>query len=131
MAVRTKLLAVGSVTNPGQKLVYETPVNRTAIVKDVRITSYFTAQQVAQLLGGPPSGARWILVAGTFEPQKPLGLPTWLVLPEHYRLYVNTGAVGELYYWISGTELDGETDIPTIPSFGNLVGQLPGPDASS
>jgi hypothetical protein len=125
VAVRTKLLAVGGKATVGYETIYATPSGRTTILKRVTLNLASGTGGTAYVVGRLPSGLRIALMVANLTPNVPQHLDTWMVFPAGYDIQLQLGAAADVYYWLSGTELLGEPDIPTVPT-GNLPGTLPG-----
>lgn len=117
MPVRTKLLAVGNAQVAGAQTVYTCPTDRTAILKDIRVTSYAAGAPQLELILTIGSGHQVRVWRGTLTQYVPIGAECWVVLPEATSILVNLSIAGDVHYWLSGTELVGEADIPTVPTF--------------
>lgn len=116
VAVRTKLLAVGNATLAGAQYVYTTPAGRTAILKDIRAVNYAAGALDLEVVLGAQSGHAVRIWRGPMTQYVPQGATCWVVLPAGYSIIVNITIAGDVNYWMSGTELVGEADIPTVPT---------------
>jgi hypothetical protein len=114
--VRTKLLAVGNAQVAGAQYVYTVPAGRTAILKDIRVVSYAAGSPQLEIVMGAPSGHQVRIWRSPLTQYVPEGAQCWVVLPAGYAIIVNISIAGDLHYWMSGTELHGEADIPTVPT---------------
>lgn len=125
MPVNTKLLAVGQTSVTSFELVYTVPAGHTTIVKHVVMCSYQAPPVFGQVAGSVPSGGLYLLLRLDLPLNAPVASSPWLVLPAGYGLHVALTVAGTgASYWVSGTELTGEPDIPTIPT-GLSAGQRP------
>lgn len=116
MPVRTKLLAVGNATLAGAQTVYTTPVGYTSVLKDIRVVSYGVGSPQLEIVISAPSGHQVRIWRGPLTQYVPQGAECWCVIPASYTVLVNISIAGDVQYWMSGTELFGEPEIPTIPT---------------
>jgi hypothetical protein len=119
--VRTKLLAVGNAVLAGAQTVYTCPVDRTAILKDIRVVSYGAGSPQLEIIMSALSGHQVRIWRGPLTQYVPEGAACWVVIPENCSILVNISLAGDVNYWMSGTELLGETDIPTVPTFREVL----------
>lgn len=110
MAVRTKLLAAGSVGSAGSPVVvYTCPAGETTIVKDVRLSNSTGAGVNCLLfLVSGPLFVR--LFAETIPAQEIRGMMPWCVLEPGQQLAIELNAASGIRHWLSGTQLEGVAD---------------------
>lgn len=114
--IASKLLAVGSASGASDKLVYTVPAGHVTIVKHVILVNYNAAPQDVALTLGLPSGTRWTVFLGTFQSYETAATDMWAVMPPNYKMGVYPVAGGACVYWVSGSELTGTNEVPTVPT---------------
>lgn len=114
--VYSKLLAVGSHAAASPKLVYTVPAGHTAIVKQVYAANSGAAPGTLYLGTSVSSSVDWSFLYLPLEAGDLSSAPLWQVLPAGWYLTVTVIPAATTYYWISGSELLGVNDVPTVPS---------------
>lgn len=108
MPIRTARLAEGQTGAAGVTVVaYTCPAGRTAIIKDVRLSTIGGA--AVNTIVALTSGPRFcnILVEALPGAGVPRSMQPYLVLEPGDQVVINASQPNGIIYWLSGVELDG------------------------
>lgn len=126
--IASKLLAVGIKADSTPTTSYTVPAGHTTIVKSLVVTNGASiATAFILYMSYSLQGTQQAVLVPTLQGGTSHSEQFWTVLPEGWRLAVSTYPAAQCFYWISGAELLGTNEIPTVPSGLVSIGALPSP----